>query len=111
MKPADREGAARAIRAFIEALGYERGAAELEGTPERVAAAFIDELLSGERSDLAELIASGSEALSGKPLGLVLVRDIAVTTICPHHLLPAVGKASVAYLPSLALASIADLIG
>jgi GTP cyclohydrolase IA len=113
MKPADREAAARAIFAFIEALGYEPGSGELRGTPERVAAAFIDELLIGERSDLAELIRTGSEAVRGKPPGMVLVRDIAVTCICPHHLLPAVGRASVAYLPGerlLGLGTVAHVV-
>jgi GTP cyclohydrolase I len=113
MKPADREAAARAIFAFIEALGYQTSSAELDGTPERVAAAFIDELLIGERTDLAELIRSGSERVHEKPPGLVLVRDIAVTCICPHHLLPAVGRASVAYLPGerlLGLGTVARVV-
>ena len=69
MKPADREGAARAISAFIQALGYDPSASELRDTPTRVAAAFIDELLSGERLDLAALLRDGSESVSGQPPG------------------------------------------
>lgn len=113
MKPADREGAEKAIFAFIEALGYDPRSPELEGTPARVSAAFIDELLQGERVDLRELLQTGSEPVTGAPLGLVLVKDIAITTICPHHLLPAVGKASVAYLPGerlLGLGTVARLV-
>lgn len=113
MKPVDRDGAARAIRAFIEALGYDANAPELRDTPTRVASAFIDELVQGERLDLGELIRAGSEPLVGKPPGLVLVKDISVTSICPHHLLPAVGKASVAYLPGerlLGLGTVARLV-
>lgn len=71
MKPVDREGAERAILAFIEALGYDPRSPELEGTPARVSAAFIDELLQGERLDLRELVRAGSEPVGGAPLGLV----------------------------------------
>jgi GTP cyclohydrolase I len=113
MKAADRDGAARAIFSFLEALGYDTSAPALADTPARVAAAFIDELLQGERLDVGELIRSGSEPMVGKPPGLVLVKDIAVTTICPHHLLPAVGHATVAYLPGerlLGLGAIARLV-
>lgn len=113
MKPPDREGAQRAIFAFLQALGYDCSQEELQGTPERVAAAFIDELVAGERADLSQLIRSGSEPVSGKAPGLVLVRDIAITSVCPHHLLPAVGKASVAYLPGerlLGLGTVARLV-
>jgi GTP cyclohydrolase I len=99
MKSVDRAAAERAIRAFIEALGYDSAAGELDQTPARVTEAFADELLAGERVDLGELVRGGSEALSGAPPGLVVVRDIPVTCVCPHHLLPAVGKATVAYLP------------
>jgi GTP cyclohydrolase I len=85
----------------------------LADTPKRVASAFIDELLQGERVDLGALLRDGSEPVSGKPPGLVLVKDISVTTLCPHHLLPAVGKASVAYLPGarlLGLGTVARLV-
>lgn len=113
MKPADRDGAARAIEAFLEALGCDSSAPALADTPARVAAAFIDELLQGERVDVGELIRSGSEPVLGKPPGLVLVKDIAITTVCPHHLLPAVGHAAVAYLPGerlLGLGAVARLV-
>jgi GTP cyclohydrolase IA len=99
MKPVDRAAAERAIRAFLEALGYDSAAGGLGETPARVTEAFANDLLAGERVDLGELVKSGSEALADAPSGLVAVRDIPVTCVCPHHLLPAVGKATVAYLP------------
>lgn len=99
MRVVDRAAAERAIRAFLEALGYETSTAELAETPSRVAEAFATDLLAGEHVDLAELVQSGSEPIVGEAPGLVLVRDVPITCVCPHHLLPAVGKATVAYLP------------
>jgi len=99
MKPVNREAAARSIALFLEALGYDQLTGDLAGTPERVAEAFATELLSGEHVDLSALIRAGSGALESKP-GLILVRKIAISTVCPHHLLPAIGYADVAYWPT-----------
>lgn len=113
MKSVDRAAAARGIAAFLEALGYDPSDSELVGTPERVTEAFATELLRGERTDLAELVQSGSSEVPAKQHGLVLVRKIAVSTVCPHHLLPAIGHADVAYQPGtrlLGLGTITRLI-
>jgi GTP cyclohydrolase IA len=93
----DRKAAARAIEEFLRALGYEP-TGELKGTGERVADAWADALLEGEAIDVA---ADGA--------GLVMVRDLAVTTMCPHHLLPAHGTAMVAYLPGDRIAGIGTI--
>ena len=106
---ADREAAARAIAAFLSALGYDAGRADLARTPERVASAFATELLTGEDVDLGKLLLEGSEASSEHFSGLVAVRRINVTTICPHHLLPAFGSASLAYLPGSRLVGLGTL--
>lgn len=98
MKPADPESAARAIAAFLRALGYDPDSPELAGTPERVAEAFASELLAGERVDLARLVSDGT-CETRAASGLIVMRDIAVTCVCPHHLLPALGHACIGYVP------------
>ena len=97
----DRDAAERAIRAFLTALGHDpRNSAILEGTPARVTEAFAEDLLSGYAVDIPALLLAESEPLAKDgPRGLVIVRDVSVATVCPHHLLPALGKAAVAYLP------------
>ena len=109
--PVDREAAARAIRDFLRALGFDpREHADLTETPERVTEAFADDLLNGHRVDVKELLRQGScEAPSSAKAGPVAVMEIAVATVCPHHLLPALGVAHVVYLPGATLLGIGTI--
>lgn len=104
----DREAAARAIEDFLRALGHEPEG-ELAGTGERVADAWADDLLEGEAIDAAAVLREGSIAIDADGAGLVVVRDLAVTTMCPHHLLPAMGTGLVAYMPGDRVAGIGTI--
>lgn len=104
----DRAAAARAIEDFLRALGHEPEG-ELAGTGERVADAWADDLLEGEAIDAAALLREGALDLDAAGSGLVLVRDLSVTTMCPHHLLPAHGTATVAYMPGARVAGIGTI--
>lgn len=88
--------AARAIDEFLDAIGAPSGDPELRGTGRRVAEAFAQDLLAGYAMDPAAILAESTSSRAG---GLVVVRDVATTTMCPHHLLPATGVVHVAYLP------------
>jgi GTP cyclohydrolase I len=107
-KKRDRAKAARAIEDFLAALGHEPKG-ELEGTGERVAAAWIDELLSGEDNDPIAILKAGSLDLGEGEHGVVVIRDIATSTVCPHHLLPSHGVATIAYLPKRKAAGLGTL--
>ena len=107
----DRRAAARAIEEFLRALGHVPEG-DLEGTGERVADAWADDLLEGESIDAGAVLREGSIAAGddhGGRGGLVVVRDLAVTTMCPHHLLPAQGTGLIAYVPGDRLAGIGTL--
>jgi len=105
----DFERASRAIAEFLLALGHDPEAEpELRGTPERVAQAFGADLLRGEGVDIPALVAEAVSPATGGA-DLVVVHDIRVATICPHHLMPALGEASVAYLPGAHLLGIGSL--
>lgn len=107
---ADRERAARAIADFLDALGFPPTSdPELTGTPERVASAFIDELLEGYAVDVPALLRAESSMSTAPSTGFVTVRDIAITTVCPHHLLPARGVAAVVYEPGERIAGIGTI--
>jgi GTP cyclohydrolase I len=95
--PVDLPAAARAIEAFLSALGHPPHAdPELRETGMLVARAFHEELLSGHRADPAAIL---RETLAATASDLIVVRDLPVTCICPHHLLPASGVLHLGYLP------------
>jgi GTP cyclohydrolase I len=92
----DRAAAELAIGAFLRAIGRDPAVEpELLGTPARVVAAY-DELCDGYQVDPARVvrphIVPGSTAI-------VALRDVTVTTMCPHHLMPASGTGTIAFAP------------
>jgi len=99
----DKRAAAEAIGAFLRALGHEP-AGELARTPELVAAAWADDLLDGYSAGPSEILREGSTDAGRGDHGPVVVRELSVTTVCPHHLMPAHGTATVAYVPNRRLA-------
>lgn len=108
----DRAAAANAIDAFLRAIGRDATKEpDLAGTGARVADAFVDELCAGYSIDGRALVAQHAIDASGEAPSLVLVRDIPVVTTCPHHLLPAVGTADVAYSPSSGLSPKKRIVG
>ncbi len=92
----DPRQAAKAIDAFLAALGLEPSG-ELEQTGQLVANAWCEELLSGYQQDPVAILEQG--VLQSDEGGLVLLRSLAISSMCPHHLLPSHGYADVAYLP------------
>ncbi|HKO47891.1 MAG TPA: GTP cyclohydrolase I [Polyangiaceae bacterium] len=107
----DRAAAARAIFDFLQALGFDPARnADLADTPERVSEAFSEDLLRGHKVDVRELLRKGAcEASPGAQSGPVAITGIAVATTCPHHLMPALGRASIVYLPGSQLLGIGTL--
>lgn len=95
--PVDPAAARAAIAALLRAVGapVDRDP-ELRETPDRVTEMYLRELLDGYRADVRALLAEGGAAASP---GMVLLTDIRFTFVCPHHLLPSMGQAHVAYLP------------
>lgn len=107
----DREAAARAIDEFLRALGHDPAhEPELVGTGARVVSAFADELLDGYAIDVDALLSSN--VIAGRS-DLVVVREIPIATVCPHHLMPATGTATVAFEPDehlLGVGAVARLV-
>ena len=104
----DLDRAARAIEEFLAALGHTPSSEpELAGTGDRVAQAFAEDLLDGYRADPAAILAE--TCATDGATDLVVVRGIAVSVTCPHHLLPSPGTATVAYRPSGTLVGLGAL--
>lgn len=100
-KPApkvDLQAAAQAIEAFLTALGHPPDSdPQLRDTGRLVARAFHEEFLCGYAADPAALLRDSIASTGGD---LVVVKDLSITCICPHHLLPATGLLHLGYLPS-----------
>lgn len=102
----NREKMERGIGLFLEGLGQGFPGDDQARTPERVARAWADELVSGYAVDPA-----GALTWTPAPAdcGPVLVRQIDFSSICVHHLLPFFGCAHVAYLPAKRLAGLSKI--
>lgn len=115
MERIDRGRAERAVREFLVALGRDPDRdPDLAGTPARVVEAYADELLGGYGVDVAALLGQGEAVGEGKLSGLIALKGISVSTVCPHHLLLSHGSASVVYRPGtrlFGLGTLAALVG
>jgi GTP cyclohydrolase I len=99
MPPIDPRAVERAVAQFLRALGHEP-VGELAETPALVAQAWCEELLDGYRVEPEALLRDNAVTLDGAPAALVALHELRVTTVCPHHLLPATGVATVVYQPT-----------
>ena len=92
----DKEKIARAVRDILEAIGEDPDREGLKETPERVARMY-EEVFSGLSEEAHDHLKLFNEKGNDE---LVVVRDIPLYSMCEHHLLPFVGKAHIAYIPS-----------
>jgi GTP cyclohydrolase I len=93
--PVDTARIERAVRELLGGIGEDHDRPGLVQTPRRVAESY-GELFSGYASDPVAVL----EPLPGeRGQGLIMMREIAMTSICEHHLLPFSGTAALAYLP------------
>lgn len=72
-------------------------ASGIQETPDRVARMWLNELTSGYDVDVAGLFRLFEDEGYG---GMVVVKDIPVTSVCEHHLVPIVGYAHLGYFPN-----------
>ena len=92
----DKQKIERAVRDILEAIGENPDRSGLSETPSRVAD-MCEEIFGGLHRDPREHLKIFDGQKSGN---IVIVKDIPVYSVCEHHLLPFVGKASVAYIPT-----------
>ncbi|MCU0692463.1 MAG: GTP cyclohydrolase I [Polyangiaceae bacterium] len=96
----DPERAKRGIEEFLRGLGHDPDLEpELARTSERVVDAWMRDLLSGESMDDAQMLQRGSSPARPGEKGVVALRNLSTVAVCPHHLLPAIGAATVIYIP------------
>ena len=98
MTAPDRQGdLAAALQRLLEAAGLDLRHKDLTRTPPRVAKLWDEEFLSGYGMEPARIL--GDPVTGEAATELVVIRDLPYHGMCPHHLLPYIGTATVAYLP------------
>jgi GTP cyclohydrolase IA len=93
--PMDLDRIAKAVHEILEAIGEDPDRDGLRDTPERVARIYA-EICAGLHEQADSHLEVTFEAGHDE---MVMVRDIALTSLCEHHLVPFIGKAHVAYIP------------
>lgn len=95
MESVDLDRISAAVREILIAIGEDPDRDGLLDTPARVARMYA-EVFAGMRDDPSAHLQVVFEADHDE---MVMVRDIALTSMCEHHLVPFMGKAHVAYIP------------
>ncbi len=93
--PVDRPRIEAAVIEILRAIGEDPDRDGLQQTPARVARMY-EEVFSGLRESPDHHLQVTFEAGHDE---MVMVRDIALTSMCEHHLVPFIGRAHVAYIP------------
>jgi len=95
---------------IIASVGEDLTRPGLADTPERAAKAF-QSLTRGYNQTLDEVI--NGALFPSDSEEMIIVKDIELYSLCEHHLLPFIGKAHVAYIPTgkvLGLSKIARIV-
>ncbi|MEW6162380.1 MAG: GTP cyclohydrolase I FolE [Nitrospirota bacterium] len=86
----------KGVRLILEGIGEDPDRPGLKETPGRVARMY-EEIFAGLKTPSEEIL----KYIEGESHDeMVLLKDIPFYSVCEHHLLPFIGKAHVAYIPS-----------
>lgn len=93
--PKEEESALSAVRTLIKYLGDNPDRSGVLETPKRVLKSY-KELFGGYTADVKAILKTFEEPCDQ----MVILSDIEFYSTCEHHMIPFVGRATVAYLPS-----------
>jgi len=86
----------KGVRLILEGIGEDPERPGLKETPERVARMY-GEIFAGLETPTEEIL----KHIEGESHDeMVMLKDIPFFSVCEHHLIPFIGKAHVAYIPS-----------
>jgi GTP cyclohydrolase I len=101
----DIEKIKKGVRLILEGIGEDPERAGLKDTPRRVAKMY-EEIFSGLRTPAEELL----KPIEGETHDeMILLKDIPFYSVCEHHLLPFIGRAHIAYIPSGSIVGLSEL--
>lgn len=92
----DKKKIEKGVKLILEGIGEDPERPGLKKTPERIGKLY-EEIFAGLSTPFEEIL----KPIEGESHDeLVLLKDIPFYSVCEHHLLPFIGKAHVAYIPS-----------
>ena len=99
-KPTRKE-AEEAVKTLISWAGDDPSREGLLETPKRVVESY-KEFYAGYGQDPDEILSKVFEEVEGYD-EIIIVKDILLESHCEHHMVPILGKAHVAYIPTIRL--------
>jgi GTP cyclohydrolase I len=92
----DKKKIEKGIKLVLEGIGEDTKRPGIKDTPKRIATLY-EEIFAGLSTPTEEIL----KPIAGERHDeMVLLKDIPFYSVCEHHLLPFIGKAHVAYIPS-----------
>lgn len=93
------------VRLILDGMGEDLERPGLKDTPARVAKMYA-EIFAGLETPSEDLL----KPIEGESHDeMVLLKDIPFYSMCEHHLLPFIGKAHIAYIPSGSIVGLSEL--
>jgi GTP cyclohydrolase I len=92
----DHDKIEQGVRLILEGVGEDVARGGLKDTPSRVARMY-EEILAGIGFDPTQIVTVVEGADFDE---MIMVRDIPLTSLCEHHMVPFNGRAHVAYVPN-----------
>ena len=92
----DKKKIEKAVRDILTAIGEDPRRSDIKDTPKRVAEMY-EEILGGTGTNPEKELEVVFEKDHDE---IILLKNIPLYSVCEHHLLPFIGKAHVAYIPS-----------
>ena len=102
-----RAEAEAAVRTLLEYIGEDPTREGLRDTPKRYVKAF-DEFFAGYDQDPDEVLRRTFDETAGYD-DIVMLRGVRLESYCEHHIVPILGMAHVAYLPTKRVVGISKL--
>ena len=102
-----REDAMEAVRTLIKWAGDDPSREGLIDTPDRVVRSYR-EFFAGYEDDPEQVLATTFEEVEGYQ-DMVMLRDIDLQSYCEHHIVPIIGTAHIAYVPTNRVVGISKL--
>lgn len=102
-----REEAEEAVRTLIKWAGDNPEREGLKDTAARVVRSY-EEFFGGYQQNPEEMLSRVFEEVEGYD-DLVMLKDIRLVSHCEHHMVPIIGKATIAYVPNRRVVGISKL--